>query len=59
VKDYLISVGMKYIWYLVPAAERLEGDEQVGDRRRVVARRLDDWAGHPFWTILEEKQNRG
>ncbi|ODO07548.1 histidinol-phosphatase (PHP family) [Cryptococcus wingfieldii CBS 7118] len=55
-RDYLTSMGVERIWYLVPASQRKEGDEEVGVRRRVVARPMDGWAEHPFWAKLEAAQ---
>ncbi|ODN84101.1 hypothetical protein L202_00115 [Cryptococcus amylolentus CBS 6039] len=55
-RDYLTSMGVERIWYLVPASQRQEGDEEVGVRRRVVARPMDGWAEHPFWAKLEAAQ---
>ncbi|WVQ71239.1 hypothetical protein IAR50_000764 [Cryptococcus sp. DSM 104548] len=55
-RDYLKSMGVDRIWYLVPASQRREADEEVGVRRRVVARPMDGWAEHPFWDKLEASQ---
>jgi histidinol-phosphatase (PHP family) len=51
-KTYLEDMDVKEIWYLVSADDRLDGDEVVGGRGRVVARRLREWAAHPFWAEL-------
>ncbi|WRT64064.1 uncharacterized protein IL334_000992 [Kwoniella shivajii] len=55
-KNYLVEQGVKEIWYLVPVAKRQDGDEDVGDRRRIVSRRLENWVEHPFWSHLEKIQ---
>jgi hypothetical protein len=51
-KTYLEDMDVKEIWYLVSADDRLDGDAVVGGRGRVVARRLREWAAHPFWAEL-------
>lgn len=49
-KDYLVSEGVKEVWYLVASEDREEGDEHVGPRGRVVARRCAAWADDAgFW----------
>lgn len=49
-KEYLSSMGLEDLWYLVPNGQRQEGDERVGSRGRVVVRRLKgDWRKDPFW----------
>nr|ODN86511.1 histidinol-phosphatase (PHP family) [Cryptococcus depauperatus CBS 7841] len=53
--EYLKSMRVKRIWYLVPVSLRQEGDEDVGKRRRVVTRPLDDWYDHPFWSKMKER----
>lgn len=52
-KTYLEEMGVEEIWYLVAADQRKEGDEQVGSRGRVIARRMKSWTSHPFWTGLQ------
>ncbi|WWD17964.1 hypothetical protein CI109_102409 [Kwoniella shandongensis] len=55
-RDYLINAGVETIWYLLPTSERKEGDEQVGNRGRVIARESKGWDEHPFWKKLEVAQ---
>jgi len=54
-KMYLEEMGVEEIWYLVGQEQMEDGDEQVGYRGRVVARRMKDWGSHPFWTRLEDR----
>jgi len=54
-KDYLVSMGVKEIWHLVDLRERQGGDQSVGRRGRVVARRISGWETDPFWKGLEGK----
>jgi hypothetical protein len=53
-RNYLVSAGVKEVYYLVPAAQRVEGDLSVGPRGRVVARKCADWAEDPFWDVLKK-----
>ncbi|WVQ85416.1 hypothetical protein IAT38_007581 [Cryptococcus sp. DSM 104549] len=55
-RDYLLGMGVKKVWYLVPEAQRQAGDKEVGERRRVVARALGGWGEHAFWGKLEAAQ---
>ncbi|KAK8865851.1 hypothetical protein IAR55_000999 [Kwoniella newhampshirensis] len=55
-RDYLAGADVATIWYLVPTDQRVNGDEDVGNRRRVVARRMEAWNDHPFWKKLEIAQ---
>jgi len=54
-KSYLEEMGVEEIWYLVGVELKEAGDETVGPRGRVVARKLQDWTSHPFWTRLEDR----
>ena len=56
-KDYLESMGVGEIWYLVSSGQKQSGDMTVGMRGRVVARRLaGDWRIHPFWAQMASAQ---
>lgn len=48
-RDYLVQEGVDTVWCLVPASQRTERDEDVGDRAKVVARPVPNWAQDPFW----------
>ena len=48
-------MGVEEIWYLVGVELKEAGDETVGPRGRVVARKLKDWTSHPFWAGLEDR----
>jgi histidinol-phosphatase (PHP family) len=39
-KMYLEEMGVEEIWYLVGEGQRQDGEESVGSRGRVVARRM-------------------
>jgi histidinol-phosphatase (PHP family) len=54
-KTYLEEMGPEEIWYLVDEEQKEDGDEAVGSRGRVVARRMKDWAAHPFWAGLQDR----
>jgi len=54
-KSYLEEMDVKEIWHLVPNKERRDGDEVVGNRGRVIARRMADWTGHGFWAKLQDR----
>lgn len=54
-REYLVSEGVEEVWYLVPREQRAEGDEEIGGRRRVVARPLRGWAKDPFWETLASR----
>ena len=58
-RDYLVQKGVKEIWYLVTADKAAEGDEAVGEKGRVVARRVKGWAEHPFWAKLDAIRGLG
>jgi len=51
-KLYLEKMGVEEIWYLVGVEQKENGDESVGPRGRVVARRMKDWTLHRFWAGL-------
>jgi histidinol-phosphatase (PHP family) len=54
---YLSSMGVEEIWYLVPIERRQNGDQVIGTRGRVVARRLEgDWRTYPFWSRIAAAQ---
>lgn len=53
--DYLVEMGVEEIWYLVSVELKGEGDEAVGTRGRVVARRMREWTTHPFWARLQNR----
>ncbi|GFZ45238.1 hypothetical protein JCM24511_02964 [Saitozyma sp. JCM 24511] len=55
-RDYLVGEGVRDVWHLVRASDRREGDQVVGGRGSVVARRLSEWESHPFWPKLEAAQ---
>lgn len=55
-REYLVSRGVRSVWYLVPAKDRREGDQQVGPRGRVVARELTGWDKVPFWDTFAATQ---
>jgi histidinol-phosphatase (PHP family) len=55
-RDYLVGEGVRDVWHLVTASDRREGDQAVGERGRVVARRLSGWDSDPFWLKLEAAQ---
>ena len=54
-KTYLEGMGVDEIWYLVGEEQKEDGDETVGTRGRVVARRMRDWTSHPFWAGLQDR----
>jgi histidinol-phosphatase (PHP family) len=54
-KTYLEGMGIEEIWYLVEVELKEDGDETVGTRARVAARRMKDWTSHPFWAGLEDR----
>jgi histidinol-phosphatase (PHP family) len=54
-KTYLEEMGVEEIWYLVGEEQKEDGDEAVGSRGRVVARRMKDWTSHPFWAGFQER----
>jgi len=53
-KTYLEGMGVEEIWYLVDAGQRKEDDATVGNRGRVMARRMKGWVSHPFWAGLKD-----
>lgn len=55
-KDYLVSMGVKEVWHLVGAEEKEQGDEPVGNRGRVLARRVPNWTANTFWADLDRRQ---
>jgi histidinol-phosphatase (PHP family) len=54
-KMYLEKMGVDEIWYLVGEEQKEGGDETVGTRGRVVARRMKHWISHPFWAELQDR----
>jgi histidinol-phosphatase (PHP family) len=54
-KTYLEEMGIQEIWHLVDVKQREDGDETIGTRRRVVARRMKEWTSHPFWEGLQDR----
>lgn len=58
-RDYLVDVGLKEIWYLVPKGQRRDVDQPVGRRGNVAARRLGgSWADQAFWRNLARLQSQ-
>ncbi|KAK4684705.1 histidinol-phosphatase (PHP family), partial [Tremellales sp. Uapishka_1] len=56
-RDYLQRMHLKEIWYLVREGDKKDGDEKVGNRGKVVARRMEQWDQHAFWDGFAAGEN--
>jgi histidinol-phosphatase (PHP family) len=56
-RDYLVACDVRDIWHLVPMEAKLENDEAVGTRSKVVARRMSGWENDRFWQTMSDAQS--